>query len=68
MEIKRTPYRILHWHKADCLDINHAISHAMKLLDKDLNGATARGDVPEIDRLVKYRTTLHNLLVAAIEI
>jgi len=68
MEIKRTPYRILHWHKSDCADIQDAISRAMKLLDKELSDATMKGDVKSINQMVKERATLHTLLVAAVEL
>jgi hypothetical protein len=68
MEIKRTPYRVLTWHKSDCADVQDAVGHVMKLLDKDLNNATAKRDEVEINRLVKYRSTLHTLLVASVEI
>jgi hypothetical protein len=68
MEIKRTPYRILHWQKSDCADVQDAISHAMKLLDEDFSKATAAKDEKKINRLVRCRATLQTLLSAAIEI
>jgi len=68
MEIKRTPYRVLYWHKADCADIQDAVGHVVKLLDEDLSKATKAEDEKKINRLVKYRSTLHTLLIAAIEI
>lgn len=68
MEIKRQPYRILHWQKSDCADVQDAIGRAMKLLDRELSEATRKGDEKAINQMVKERSTLHSLLVAAIEI
>jgi hypothetical protein len=68
MEIMRQPYRVLHWRKSDCADVQDAIIHAMKLLDRELSAATEKGDEKAINQMVKERSTLHTLLVAAIEI
>jgi hypothetical protein len=68
MEIKRQPYRILHWSKSDCADVQDAIGYVQKLLDIELNKVTRAENEKEINRLVKYRSTLHTLLAAAIEI
>lgn len=68
MEVKRQPYRVLHWTRSDASDVQDAISHAQKLLDRELSKATEAGDEKAINQMVKERSTLHSLLVAAIEI
>jgi hypothetical protein len=68
MEIKRTPHRVLVWHKSDCVDVNKAVSRALKLLDREISDRMEAKDEAAVNQMVGERHTLHSLLVAAIEI
>lgn len=68
MEIKRTPYRVILLTKEDCADVQDAVGYAMKCMDKEVSGAMAVKDDVLTNSLVRLRSTLHTLLVAAIEI
>jgi hypothetical protein len=68
MEIKRTPYRVIILTREDCSDVQDAIGYTMKQLDKEVSEAIAAKDQVLTNSLIRLRSTLHSLLVAAIEI